>query len=275
MFFYFNHIGCTTCDVMKISELKIQFASDLHLEFPENQDFLEKFPIKPVGEVLILAGDIVPLVSLNKFNSFFDHLSHSFEKVFWIPGNHEYYHYDLGSKCGSFKEKIRENIWFLNNQEIIHKNYRLIFSTLWSHISPQNILPIQQNLNDFRFIKFNGKPFTPKTFNTLYEQNRKFIENRLQQKNNFSSIVVTHHVPTFLNYPEQYKNSRLNEAFTVELYDLILTEQPDYWVYGHHHFNTTDFKIENCRLLTNQLGYVAYNEHRNFVLDKTIPFSAE
>ncbi len=97
-------------------------------------------------------------------------------------------------------------------------------------------------------------------FNTLYEENHKFIKNRLQQKSELKTVVVTHHVLTLLNYPKKYRNSPINEDFAVELGDLIETEQPNYWIYGHHHFNTTDFRILNTRMLTNQLGYVAYNE---------------
>ena len=83
-------------------------------------------------------------------------------------------------------------------------------------------------------------------------------------------MVVTHHVPTLLNYPKKYRNSSINEAFAVELYNLIETQQPNYWIYGHHHFNTTDFRIGNTQMLTNQLGYVAYNEHRGYKVDTVI-----
>jgi len=65
--------------------LKIQYCSDLHLEFKENEDFLRQNPIQPIGEVLILAGDILPIALQHKFNWFFDYLSDNFQHTYCVP----------------------------------------------------------------------------------------------------------------------------------------------------------------------------------------------
>jgi len=63
------------------------------------------------------------------------------------------------------------------------------------------------------------------------------------------TAVFTHRCPTFLNYSEAYKGDVLNEAFAVELYDLIEASGIAFWAYRHHHSNTAEFSIENTTLL--------------------------
>lgn len=79
--------------------------------------------------------------------------------------------------------------------------------------------------------------------------------------------MVTHHVPTLMNYPPHYKNSPLTEAFAVELFNLIELSCPSWWIYGHHHVHTPDFTIGRTMMLTNQLGYVHFHEHESFRRD--------
>lgn len=250
--------------------MKIQYCSDLHLEFRENKNFLAKNPIQPAGEILLLAGDIIPFGLIDKYNDFFDFVSTNYKSVFWVPGNHEYYHYDLGNVKNPLYEKIRKNVFLVNNQILPYKSVNLIFSTLWSTISPQNEWVVQQSVSDFSAIKMQGKNFAPADFNTLHQTDYAFLKPALNTSDAKMNIVVTHHVPTFINYPGKYKNSNINEAFAVELYDFIFDSNAAYWIYGHHHYNTPRFKIGNTIMLTNQLGYVQQQEHKGFKQDAII-----
>jgi predicted phosphohydrolase len=250
--------------------MTIQYCSDLHLEFKENWQFLKKNPLVARGEILLLAGDIMPFAVMTKFNDFIDLLSDHFSTVFWLPGNHEYYHFDIDKKPAPLLEKVRDNFFLVNNQAIRYKNINLIFSTLWSHISPRNEWEIQQSISDFAVIKANGKKFTTSMFSSLHKDCLSFLESSIEAANSGETIVITHHVPTLLNYPTLYRNSPLNEAFAVELFDLIENSGAAYWIYGHHHVNIPAFTIGNTKLITNQLGYVQNNEHTEFRTDAVI-----
>jgi predicted phosphohydrolase len=252
--------------------MTIQYASDLHLEFSENKEFLRVNPIQPIGEILILAGDIVPFREIDKHKDFFDYLSHNFKKIYWVPGNHEYYGFDLADKCGTFNEAIRHNLFLINNLSLAVGAIKFIFSSLWSRISEENAVAIQHQLNDFTRIKYKNNPLKVTDYNGYHKESLHFLERELSLSKHPKKVVVTHHVPTFKNYPIQYRNSPLNEAFATELESLMEKTTPACWIYGHNHSNIPNFTIGKTELCSNQLGYVAYNEHLGFEPNKTITF---
>lgn len=248
--------------------LKIQYASDFHLEFPANKEFLKQHPLQPVGDVLVLAGDIMPFTIMDKQQDFFRYVADHFETVYWLPGNHEFYHFDLAKRSGFLNEKIRSNVFLVNNTSVKCGNTKLIFSTLWSKISESNQWQIERNLNDFHQIKNNGFRLSAEKYNALHAESLASLQEEIAEKTVKKIAVFTHHCPTFMNYPAQYKGDALNEAFAVELFDLIESSNINHWVYGHHHSNTTEFVIGNTKLVTNQLGYVQRNEHLKFETNK-------
>lgn len=90
--------------------MRIQYASDLHLEFAENWRYLREHPLEVNGNILILAGDIGYLGDQNYQNHpFWDWASQNYQQVLVVLGNHEFYkYYDLKSmKDGEVGEYVR------------------------------------------------------------------------------------------------------------------------------------------------------------------------
>lgn len=243
--------------------MKIQYCSDLHLEFQDNKEYILNNPIEPIADILILAGDIVPFKIIDNHQDFFNYISRNFKTTYWIPGNHEYYYYNVDSSR-FLDTKIRENIFLVNNCVKEVSGINLIFSTLWSNISESKRWLIQQSLSDFKVIKYIDCLFNVDNYNLLHKESLEFIQNTLNETSDNKTVVVTHHVPTFVNYPEKYVNSKINEAFASNLTELIEDNNIDFWIYGHHHSNSNDFQIGNTKLVTNQLGYIKYNENVGF-----------
>lgn len=249
--------------------MRLQIASDLHLEFPENRFFMKLNPLEVAGEILLLAGDIVPIRSMDKHQDFFNFLSDHYKRTYWVPGNHEYYDFDMANRSGTFQESIRSNVTLLNNCTVELEKIRLHFTSLWSNISKSHAWGIERSLMDFHSIKFEGQRLSVEQYNMMHAESLVFLKTALHRdrdsdREDNKNVIITHHVPTFQNYPPKYIGSPLNEAFATNLDYFIESCGADYWVYGHHHAATDDFLIGNTKLVTNQLGYVHHKEHGAF-----------
>ncbi|HVU83869.1 MAG TPA: metallophosphoesterase [Puia sp.] len=192
--------------------MNIQYCSDLHLEFPENQKFLAKNPLQPSGDVLVLAGDVVTFYDIRKARGFFDFVCDHYAAIYWVPGNHEYYGSDISDKPSPLCEKIRDNLFLVNNHAVVHGGVRLVFTTLWGRISPHLAWDIQRRVSDFSAIQCEGSNFTAHKFSLLHEESLGFLGDAFREVKEEKMVVVTHHVPTLMNYPWMYRNSPLTEA---------------------------------------------------------------
>jgi Icc-related predicted phosphoesterase len=243
--------------------MRIQYCSDLHLEFEENSKYLYINPLNIVGEVLILAGDIVPFRDDFLLHPFFTYISENFKKVFWVPGNHEFYYKDIGEYKDSYNILYKQNIHIVHNTSIIYNSIRFVFSSLWSNIADENARTIEQKISDFQYINVHNKRFNTAYFNELHTKSKLFLHEELVKKHN-KTVVVTHHLPTPLCNSQTHANSPLNEAFCVDLTELVEQSNASFWIYGHSHFNQKPLFIGKTILLTNQLGYVHLAEYAKF-----------
>ena len=73
-----------------MTNMKIQYASDLHLEFADNWRYLKAHPLEVTGDILLLAGDIGYLGDDNySKHPFWDWASENYKEVHCCMGNHE------------------------------------------------------------------------------------------------------------------------------------------------------------------------------------------
>lgn len=251
--------------------MKIQFASDLHLEFSDNSRWLKDTPLTPVGDILLLAGDIGYLDDeIYSKHAFWNWCAENFKETIVVPGNHELYKgFDINDLTEGWELKIRDNISAVYNKVAHYEDIDLIFSTLWAEIPLRDAYFTEKGVSDFRRIR-DGKRFLSwERFNHEHRKCVDFISQSIVESNAKTKIVVTHHVPSFQLMDKEFSESMINGAFTSNLDRMIEILPIDYWIYGHSHRNI-ETVIGNTKMLTNQLGYVFTNEHLAFEPNKCI-----
>lgn len=246
--------------------MKIQYASDLHLEFADNWRILkQKEPMNVLGDILVLAGDIGYLGDDNyQTHPFWDWASESYQQVIVALGNHEFYKfYDLSSMHDGLIGEIRSNIHYYYNAVVHIQDIDIIVSTLWANITLEDAYITEHSVTDFRRILYGEDILTFADFNREHKRCLEFIKQSVADSTAKHKIVVTHHVPSFQLMSPEFQGSRINGAFTVELADYIATSGIDYWIYGHSHRNI-DKIIGTTSCVCNQFGYAFHNEHLTF-----------
>lgn len=203
--------------------MKIQYASDLHLEFAENASYLKHNPLEVAGDILILAGDIGYLGDQNyNRHPFWDWASENYKQVIVAMGNHEFYKFfDISTLDDGHVQHIRHNVDAYYNRVISIEDTDIIVSTLWSEIPREEAAFTERVISDFRRILYGGDLLTFADFNREHRKCLDFIKSAVATSDARHKIVVSHHVPSFRMLCPKFKDSKANGAFIVELEDYI------------------------------------------------------
>jgi predicted phosphohydrolase len=244
--------------------MTLHYASDLHLEFPENREWLRRKPLRGEGGVLLLAGDVMPFGQIDKHKDLLKRWGQQYGQVLWIPGNHEYYGEDIAQRSGTVDEAIVPGVRLLNNTAVQLPGLRILCTTLWSPIGQLNEAAIRRGMTDYHVIRQGNGLLHPAHITALHHASLAWLQAELATPFAGHTVVATHHVPTLRHYPPEYLGNALNEAFAVDLDELIAGSGATAWIHGHHHRNTPPFRIAATQVLTNQLGYVRVGEERGF-----------
>lgn len=244
--------------------MKIQLASDLHLEFLQ-RDWPGERIITPVpgADVLVLAGDIAD--GAEPFRLFADWPSHPARvPIIAVAGNHEFY----GHVYAPILEKMREgaalnNIHFLENESVVIGETRFLGATLWTDYklrSDRNQLQqmeaAERGLNDHHLIRTGQNVFTAQDALNRHQESRAWLIEELAKPWAGKTVVVTHHGPHPLSVHPKYAGDVLSAAFVSDLSEILLSERaPDLWVHGHVH-DSFDYTVGRTRVVANPSGYV-------------------
>ncbi|WP_280216408.1 metallophosphoesterase [Bacteroides fragilis] len=242
--------------------MKIQYMSDLHLEFWENSRYIKHNGFPVMGDVLVLAGDIFYLKDkIAPLGNFWKWASENYRQVLIVPGNCEYYNYcDVMERGLQWKWMFKENVGYYQNQVLRIDDTDFIMSTFWSHITMADEYFVWRGLNDFRQTMYKGKLLQTGEYNQMHDFCLGYIKKSLAESTAKHIGVVTHHLPTLQVVAPQHKGSVLNSAFATEYDGLMVDSQIDAWVYSHSHTNI-DAEICKIKVICNQMGYVYENEH--------------
>lgn len=245
--------------------MKIQYASDLHLEFRANYEWLRENPLEVTGDVLLLAGDIMYIEDVDLF---WQWARDNYKQVLAVPGNHEFYGYDVLSYWGSLFKPIYKNVAYFHNKVVRIEDTDFILSTLWSYIPSNHAMDIENGINDFHTITLSGNELGVYDYNDEHIASVRFIEKAVKESTAKHIVVCTHHSPSLQTIATEHLTSPLSSAFASDLDYLMEDERIDYWVYGHSHTNI-NCVVGNTKVVCNQLGYVEHNgQMAGFRLDK-------
>lgn len=239
--------------------MKFQLISDIHLEFwktiPE---------VIPKAEYLILAGDI-GYPTMDSFSEFMEQCVSKFKKVFYIPGNHEYYctnkNKDLTKDdIDVLLNDLSNKIGFinLNNKTYYLQDIKIIGSTLWTECNEKNHKILKLFMNDYNYIRKNKEEYlTPWETGYWHYNSVNFLKTELNE--NIKKLVITHHLPSSKFIHPKYLGHLANCGFYSDL-EYLFDDSILAWCGGHTHEQIIN-KINNTQILVNPIGYP--NERKN------------
>ena len=239
--------------------MKLHILSDLHTEFG---DF---HPPETDADIVVLAGDIgVGTAGVEWAARQFRE-----QPAIYVPGNHEYYHHDIGI-TDELKSAAPANIHVLDRNVFEIDGVRFLGTTLWTDFRLNgegetwfSRQKARRGIDDFMAIRNGDRRFTPEDSVQLHETGKTWLVSELRNTFNGPTIVVTHHLPATPSIASQYKNDPLNPAFASRLEDVIETYRPELWIHGHTHV-ACDYEIYGTRVVCNPRGYPAELSARGF-----------
>jgi|TARA_R110000851_G_scaffold87200_1_gene190033 UDP-2,3-diacylglucosamine pyrophosphatase LpxH len=250
--------------------------SDLHLEFNRVAgDFNFPAHFDDYESTLILAGDIDLAKHVHKFLAL---CSERFKYVLYVFGNHEFYKANYPQVYKKIDDNIAHlpNVYILDEDVIVLDGVFFVGATLWTDMDKGNPLLMsdaEYSMNDYNCIRTGPvnapwqRKLKPVETMALHRRQRDFIFDQLRNAKNIfdKTVVVSHHLPSYMCIADEHQGSPLNGAYASELHPEMMETQPDLWVHGHTH-SSNDIMVPDSktRIVCNPRGYWPHELNEKF-----------
>ena len=242
-----------------------QLVSDLHIEFSKEPPILERR-----ADNLILAGD-VGYPNQESFVKFMTDVSERFDRVFYVPGNHEYYCALTKTEVDDLLLQQSRDIGFvlLNNSTYNFDNeLTIIGTTLWTKTTPRNSQLLAAYMNDYRKINIvKNHLITPDDTGTWHEEAVQFLYKQFSVPGD--KLVITHHLPSMELIHKKYQGHPINCGFASSLDIMFEGSGVKVWCAGHTHSQIIR-KIGDIQFYVNPVGYPGENSKVDTTFNFTV-----
>jgi hypothetical protein len=228
-----------------LRRLRIQYASDLHLEIGTH--FVGPALLKPVAPILVLAGDI-GRPDKQSYHDIMKYCSRSWASVIIVAGNHEFYNTQpthptrksdtVDERLALIRSTVAEfpNVHFLERERMDIQGVAFLGCTLWTN-AMLNAGLAQSSMNDYRLISNDGVgPVTPAETTAWHMRDQAWLTTELAAcaATETPAVVVTHHLPSYDFIASRYAGSPMNFCFASSC-DYLLRPPVRAWIAGHTH----------------------------------------
>ncbi len=240
--------------------MKIQFFSDIHLEFGG-------FDLTDTdADVIVAAGDIGVGLQGIKWLLELD------KPTIYVAGNHEYYGGDIVHTRAAIAELTASSkVWFLENEAVEIDGVRFLGATLWTDYLDGDadvMADAKRQMNDYQQIRCASRELTPEQLYDINWESRFWLSRELERPFQGKTAVVTHHAPTMQSWPES-STSDYSATYCNRLDDFLSRYDIDLWIHGHVH-EVSDYEHADTRVLCNPRGYTGYQVIEGFSASKTV-----
>ncbi len=256
--------------------MRVQFASDLHLETTPNQPFSEI--LTPSAPVLILAGDVCP-VEHPQYALFLRWCSQNWRKVLVISGNHEYFCEHVARTIPEVDVEIQKivsqfsNVLFLQGGDsIVLGGFRFMGATLWSKVD--NALWADARLLQKGDYTHTGVPPGRKTrpvdIVSLHAWQKMHLEAAIAASKE-PIVVITHHLPTHHLVADTHQKNPLLSTYATDL-EYMMVGKVRVWICGHSHTSKQWTAPSGTLCIMNPRGYGGSNRefYKAAIMDLSI-----